>query len=218
MKDKEKAVYNSYIAVTRSKQNKPFKLRKDFETFDTTPQYAYIVRLANFFNRYPHIKIQEFFEAPYSIYPDTAHLSLQYYLTRPAIKAYSLYQQKKQDVSPDSQIESIRDSLQFIGSFCIKNKLQLYEYTHHKTGCIYTWMMHYREHHINIYSLFEMCDILTQISQTAPDEKEILLDNLQQNITKFKTRYFTSITAKKFVKEGTEKLNKFLSSCLTNNL
>jgi len=217
VKDKEKLIYNSYIAVTRSKQNKPFKLRKDFNEFDTTPHYPYLVRLTNFFNRYPHIKVQEFFEAPYEIYTDTAHLPLNYYLTRPAIKAYSLYQQKKQDISPDKQIESIRESLQFIGSFCIKNKLQLNDYIHHKTGCISTWMMHYKEHHINIYSLFEMCDIIAQISQTVSDEKEILLDSLQQNITKFKTRYYMSSVAKNFVKEGTEKLNKFLSSCLTNS-
>jgi len=210
VKEQEKRIYNTYLAVTRSKQNKPFKLRENFNDFANTKDYLFVNRLTNFFNRYPHINIQEFFAAPYERYPDTAHLEVQYYLTRAAIKAYSLFQKKLHDVSPDNQIESIRKSLQFIGSFCLKNKIQLENYLFHKTGCIYSWMMHYREHHTNIYSLFELGDLNSILLSIAKDEKELLVDDLQQIVTKFKTRYHTSKNAKVFVKEGTERIKKFL--------
>lgn len=211
MTEQEKNIYNTYIATTRSKQNKPFKIRKDFAKFEEQKCYSYVKRLVQFFNRYPHIKSNDFFAAPYEIYPDTEYVGIDYYLTRAAIKAYSLYQKKLQDVSPEAQIELVRSSFQFIGSFCIRNKIQLNEYLEHKTGCIYTWMAHYREHHINIYSLFEMGDVLTQLNKISKDERELLLDNLQQTIVKFKVRYHNSETIKKFVREGTDRLKKFLN-------
>lgn len=216
MTEQEKLIYNNYLIVTRSKQGKPFKVRKDFEKFEEQKCYSYVKRLCAFFNRYPHIKIKEFFEAPYNIYTDTQHLSIDYYLTRAAIKSYSLYQKKLQDLSPDYQIESIRASLQYIGSFCIRNNLSLEQYIYHRTGCIYTWMLHYREHNINIYSLFEMGDILSIVSNTPSDEQELLTDDLSKTITTFKTRYITSNTAKQFVREGTTRLKKFLKESLSN--
>lgn len=210
MTEQEKNIYNTYIATTRSKQNKPFKIRKDFAKFEEQKCYPYVKRLVSFFRKYPHIKPQDFFAAPYEIYPDTTHVGIDYYMTRAAIRVYSLYQKKIQDASPEAQIESIRSSLQYIGSYCLRNKIQLHEYLEHKTGCIYTWMVHYREHHINIYSLFEMGDILNQLNKISKDERELLLDNLQQTIVKFKVRYYNSEIIKNFVREGTDRLKKFL--------
>jgi hypothetical protein len=210
--DREKQIYNTYLATTRSQQGKPFKLRKDF---DDLKSQNLVTRLTNFFNKYPHITPEDFFKAPYEIHPDTAHLDISYFLTRAAIKTYSLYQQKIKDTSPDLQIEDIRKSLQFIGSFCLKNKILVEDYLNHKTGCIYSWMMHYREHYINIYSLFEMGDISSLLVKISNDEKKILVDDLQQTIGTYKGRYFKSSLTKKLVKEGTEKISKFLKNNLT---
>jgi hypothetical protein len=209
--DQEKNIYNTYLATTRSRQNKPFKIRKDFEDLKDK---QLVTRLTNFFKRYPHIKPYDFFTAPYEIYPDTAHLELSYFLTRAAIKVYSLYQQKLKDVSPDLQIEDIRKSLQYIGSFCLKNKIQLEDYLTHKTGCIYTWMMHYREHYVNIYSLFEVGDISSFLTKVSNEEKKIFVDDLQKTIGVFKIRYHNSATTKALVKSGTEKIKKFLKESL----
>ena len=197
MTDQEKQIYNTYLATTRSQQNKPFKLR-----------------LSLFFKKYPHIKPDEFFKAPYQVYPDTAHLDISFFLTRAAIKSYSLYQQKIRDTSPDLQLEDIRESLKFIGSFCLKNKILIENYLFHKTGCIYTWMMHYREHYINIYSLFEIGDLSSALIKISLEEKKILVDDLQQTIGTYKFRYFNSSSAKKLVQEGTEKIKKFLKEAL----
>ena len=214
MTEQEKQIYNTYLATTRSQQNKPFKLRKDFEDLKSQPLVS---RLTNFFNRYPHIAPQEFFKAPYEIHPDTEHLDISYFLTRAAIKAYSLYQKKLKDSSPESQIEDIRKSLQYIGSFCLKHKLHIEDYLYHKSGCIYSWMMHYREHYINIYSIFEMGDISSILNKVSNEEKKILVDDLQQIIGTYKVRYFNSAKTKKFVKEGTDKIKNFLKQSLTQS-
>ena len=211
MTEQEKFIYNTYIAVTRSKQNKPFKLRKDFTDFKHA---APLSKLASFFKRYPHIKPEEFFKAPYEVYSDTEYLELNYFLTRAAIKAYSLYQQKLRDVSPDLQIEDIKKSLQFIGSFCLKHKIYAEDYLNHKTGCVYSWMMHYREHYINVYSVFELGNIMSHLSQVAADEKRIFVDDLQQTLGAYLTRYHKSTLAKNIVQQGTEKIKKFLKEHL----
>ena len=217
MTEQEKRIYNCFIATTRSKQNKPFKIRKDFKRFEEKENYNLTKRLAIFFKKYPQIKVEEFFAAPYHIHPDTANLSLSYYLTRAAIKAYSLYQKKLQDISPEAQIENIRNSMQFIGGFCLKQHIYLHQYLEHKTGCIYSWMMHYREHKINIYSLFEIGDLISHVAKVSIDEKELLTDNLQQTVAIFKTRYHNSSITKKFVKECTEKIQNYLITSLKSS-
>ena len=211
MTDKEKQIYNTYLATTRQSQNKPFKLRENFEDFKNNQT---LTRLTNFFGRYPHIKPQDFFKAPYEVQPDTAHLELSYFLTRAAIKAYSLYQQKIKNTSPESQLEDIRKSLQFIGSFCLKNRILLEDYLNHKTGCIYSWMMHYREHYINIYSIFELGDVMNVLNKISTEEKKILVDDLQSTVGTFKIRYFNSQATKNFVQEGTKKIKNFLKENL----
>lgn len=214
MTDKEKQIYNTYLAVTRSKQNKPFKLRKDFSSLEQKKEYNILKRLTSFFIKYPHITPSEFFSAPYSIHTDSGHLPLDYFLTRPAIKVYSLYMKKLQDSSPANQIEFIRSSFQYIGMFCLKNKIYLDQYLYHKTGCIHSWMSHYREHHISIYSLFELGDVAAVLNSVPSDEKTLLTEDLQQTVIKYKTRYFTCFKTKTFAKECTAKIQKFLKESL----
>lgn len=211
MTDKEKYIYNAYLATTRQCQSKPFKLRENFENFKSSQT---LTRLTNFFERYPHIKPQDFFKAPYEVHQDTEHLDISYFLTRAAIKTYSLYQQKIKNTSPETQLEDIKKSLQFIGSFCLKNKIFLEDYLYHKTGCIYSWMMHYREHYINIYSIFEMGDIMSILNKISEEEKRILVDDLQTTVGTFKIRYFKSHITKNLVQEGTKKIKNFLKENL----
>jgi hypothetical protein len=78
-------------------------------------------------------------------------------------------------------------------------------------------MLHYREHNINIYSLFEMGDVLSIVSKTPGDERELLTDDLNKVIIAFKTRYMVSNTAKQFVKEGTVRVKKILKESLSSS-
>jgi hypothetical protein len=209
--EKEKLIYNTYLIVSRSQKNQPFKIRKDFTKLDNKTNFI-IKKLYLFFSKYSHIDIKEFFTAPYEMYTQDDYIPLNFYITRKAIKLYTLFKQKQEELSPDKQIEEIKKSFQYIGSFCLKNKILLEDYLHHKTGCIYTWMLHYKEHYINVYSLFELGDICKFLTEVSTDEKDILLNNLHNNIAKFKTRYYNSTSTKIYVKQATDSIKKFLKT------
>ena len=94
MTDFEKRIYNSYLAVTRSMNNKPFRLRKNFDGFEDKPEYIYVKKLANLFNRHHNLNIDDFFRAPFTIYQDPEIYSIQFYTTQKAIKVYKIHLNK----------------------------------------------------------------------------------------------------------------------------
>lgn len=212
MTDQEKYIYNKYLATTRSQQDKPFKLRQNFTNFEKSADYISLKKIVLFFNKYNHIKPETFFEAPYKIHTDTAHLPLNYFLTRAAIKCYSLYLKKQQDVSPDKQLNSIKDSLHYIGMFCLRHKIDIDRYIYHKTGYTYSWLIHYKNHHINIYSLFELGDIGTIVADLPADEQYIFASDLIKDISAYKIRYYNSPDIKKLVQQGLIKIKNFLKN------
>ena len=65
----EKNIYNKYLAVTRSSQGKPFKLRKQFDDLDDH-KTACLKKLSLFFNKFKHVDMDDFFSAPWRIYND----------------------------------------------------------------------------------------------------------------------------------------------------
>ena len=87
----EKDIYNTYIRVSRSKQNLPYKYRKNFDNFADTSNYVYVKKLGKFFTKFSHINVSDFFDAPYEIYPDNDSYDLRFYITPKAVKIYSSY-------------------------------------------------------------------------------------------------------------------------------
>lgn len=98
----EKQIYNSWLATTRSQQNKPFKIRKDWSGFEKKPEYMYVKKLAKLFNIYDNIKIDDWFKAPYYIYPEKIQYDLKSYTLMKQYNTYRLYLQKinKQKYTP----------------------------------------------------------------------------------------------------------------------
>jgi hypothetical protein len=91
----EKQIYNTWLATTRSNQNKPFKLRKEWKGFEDKPEYYFVKKLAKLFTRYDNININEWFEAPYKIYPEKIQYDLKHYTLMKQYQTYRLYIQKK---------------------------------------------------------------------------------------------------------------------------
>ena len=91
----EQRVYNTWLAVTRSKQGKPFKLRKKWNDFEEKPEYLVVKKLANLFKRYDNIDINEWFEAPYEIYPERIQYDSKYYTLMKQYTTFRLYQEKR---------------------------------------------------------------------------------------------------------------------------
>jgi hypothetical protein len=92
---REKHIYNTWLAVVRSNNNKPFKLRKNWTAFEEKPEYYQIKKLANFFNRHDNIDINDFFTSPFKVYPEPANYDLQFYNTMKALTCYKIYINKK---------------------------------------------------------------------------------------------------------------------------
>jgi len=194
--------------VTKSSQNKPFTLRKNFDGFEDKPEYLYIKKISKFLNKFPQIKPELYFKAPFMIYDDLDYISLDFFTTRKALKAYTVYMKQKNEESPDSKehLEFIKESLRFIAMFCIKNKIPIREYVTHKTGVTYSWMKHFKEHNISVYVLFELPNIFNIVGQTPEDEKELFLGDIGNKLHIYKMKYMNSKEAINLIRKGYKKI------------
>lgn len=214
--EEEKKLYNMYLAVSRSAKNEPFTLRKNFDKFEDTPEYFYIRKINRFLKQFPQIKHRIFFKAPYELHKDLKYIDLKFYTTPKAIKIYTLYMKQLQEESPDSEhhIEFIKNSLRFIGMFCIKNKMPIEKYPTHSGGTTYSWMKHVKEHNISIYVMFDFPKIFDIIYTTSNDELDLLLGNVLVGLETYKNRYDTSKQARYIIRKGFERIKKVINKSI----
>ena len=205
----EKHIYNKYLAVTRSAQDKPFKLRKKFDNLDDTT-LACLKKLSLFFNRFPHVNVDIFFKAPWELYIDKGVFDLKFYTTQRALKVYTLYTQRQAQKKPDheEQLYDIKRSLQYIYRFCVNTGIAIDQYTNHKTSGMNTFVLHLKEHAVNIYTLFGFPDFETQLQQLDREQLKFTLGDLITNLPEFRTNYLSSRHAKNFIKLGIDKIKQ----------
>lgn len=208
--DFEKSIYNTFLKHFRN--GEPFTYRKDFSNLDNST-VVYLKKLSAFFAKFPHITLEEFFSAPRYLHPDEKCPTLGFFVTRPAIVAYSLAIKKKQDQSPEKQTEKIKESLRYIAMFCIKNNISLDQYLDHKQFNMPSWMQHYREHYINPYVLFELGS-MDKFKQLGEEEKALWAGDFFEKIDVFRTRYHNSEKTKEYVREGIKRIKDFLKKQL----
>jgi len=211
--DTEKKIYNIYLKNSRKGQ--PYQPRKNFDDLDPNT-IAYLFRIGSFLKRYHHIDWNEYFESFNSLYPNEKYPPLNYFVSRSAIKNYALYQKQKEDRDPEKQFDEIKKSMKFIAHFCLQNKIYLEDYIYHKTGYMYSWLNHYREHRINPYSLMEIGNVLLILDKVPKDELYLFATNLQENIVAFKSRYIQSPKTQNYVKKITNVIKDFVKNQLTN--
>jgi hypothetical protein len=207
----EKNIYNCYLKHFRN--GEPFQPRKDFDNL-SLDVLTNIKKLSNFFKKYPNIKWDEFFGSPKKLNPEEKCPNLNFFTSRAAIKSYNLYKKHQEMINPENQLEDIKNSFHFIGMFCLKNKINLDNYIHHQTGALYSWVYHYKEQKINLYSILELGDISSQLTNLPDDEKELYGDDLFTKISKFKIKYYNSDQTKKYVKLLKDKIENFLKNHL----
>jgi len=205
----EKLIYNKYLAITRNAQDKPFKLRKKFDSIDDTT-IACLRKLSLFFNKFKHVDIDTFFRAPWEIYIDKGMFDLKFYTTQRALKVYTLYIQRQAQRKPDTeeQLYDIKKSLQYIYRFCNNNNINIDQYTSHVTDGIPTFILHLKEHNVNIYTLFGFTDFESKMSQLDHDHLKFILGDLATNLNQFRTNYITSKHAKTFIKLAINKIKQ----------
>jgi hypothetical protein len=213
VKETQQRIYNSFLKNLRYGQ--PFKPRKDFSDL-SSDVIVCLEKLDLFFSKYKHININEYFEAPIFIYPNETYPPLNYFLTRNAIRAYKNYKNQKEDENPENQLEEIKKSIIFIGKFCIKNNISMFDYLNHKNGYVYSWINHYRERLINPYSLMELGDFEKKLYSLLEEEIDIYASNLAQKLESYKVRYHNSTKTKQVVKQSTKKIENFIQENLQN--
>jgi hypothetical protein len=203
MKDLEN-IYNTYLRISRTRKNLPYKTRKDFSNISDDVNYVTLLKLENFFNRNPYVNLNDFFEAPYMIYEDENHFDLSFYITQKAMKTYSLYQKKKTYLDPDSDVQrkAVLNGLEFIYKFCKENKISLDEYMCHKSNAINTVFLHLKEKNISVYNCLAFSNFDKAINSQNYELLEFMLGDVISKLPIFRTKLYSSIKCKKISIDG----------------
>lgn len=208
MNNYEKLIYNTYLKVSRSENKLPYKFRKNFDSIKDK-DFICIKKLNLFFKKFPHVNMDEYFAAPYRMYPDEKYFGLDYFTTMKATKAYTLHQKKKAFQDPDNieQLENIKNSLKFILQYCKQNNIEIKNYISHQIGNTNAFILHLKEHKINVFCLFGFPDFELKIKQTNREILRFTLgDELINNLSTFKTKLFASKKALRLINAGIEKI------------
>lgn len=195
MTEFEKYIYNTFLRIGRSALNKPFKYRKDFSDLEGTETDVHLKRLAVFFSKWKHIKVDLFFAAPYKIYTGTTTYYLDYYTSQKAIKAYSLYisNLKREDPDTEEQLKFVVEAFKYIKTFCSDKKIKIEDYCSYSSGGTYDFISHLREFNVNAYALFAFKDFEKNMLTIDHDTlKFILGDDYVNNFYVFRNKYLES--------------------------
>ena len=213
MTQKEQYVYNCYLETSRKLNNQPFKYRKDFDGFEDKEEYVLVVKLANFFNKFPNINIKDFFEAPYFV-NNEKYFDLKYFTTQKAIKTYTIYENKFLPDNPDhtQSILKIKDSFLFIYNFCKEKNIKLSEYINYKEPGKqwHDFLMHVKSRNIILYVLFAFPNFDKVLKTYDTEIKEFTFGDTLTNINFYRTKYYSSNKAKKLCIAIYDKLNSLV--------
>lgn len=213
----EKLLYNKHLIVSRTLKNKPFKIKKNFDDVVGTDKHKYLVRLSTLFKKHPEINPEVFFQAPYKLYPDVEYFGLDYFSTMRAVKAYTTYKKTLFLQDPDEQIDDVKRSLEFIAKFCVHSRIYFHQYPFHRTSDIFSWMTHYKENKINIYSVMEFTDVFSSIQNLSEDVRNLFVHEFVEQFKNLYVLYSKSTTLKPYMKKAIPALNNFINQQLTAN-
>lgn len=214
--DSEKLIYNKHLAISKTEKNKPFKLKKDFSDIINTDKHKFLKRIAILFNKHPDLDQDLFFKSPYKLYPDVVYFGLDYFSTMRAVRSYTIYKKQIFLQNPDSQLELVKDSLRFISNFCIQHKLYIHQYPYHRTSDIYTWMQHYKQNKISIYSVMEFPDIYSNLRNLTEDVQKFFVSSFVDQFQNIQTNYNNSKQLKPYIQKALPILSNFVNSQLTS--
>jgi len=214
MSEQQKWIYNLYLKAYRTNNGNPFRPKKDFTGFEDKPEYAEILKLTAFFNKYPHLLTIDFFNAPYKLYNDEKkYYSLKFFASPRGLKTCMNYFKTLIDSNPDEQIESIKDSLKFIAGFCIEKKIKMGEYYRYKSVIQPDFLIHLKEYKLNWYIVFGIKNMFDEIYAMPLDEFELYFGS-HLNINELYNKFNNSKRAKIVVKEGVRKIEDFIAKKL----
>lgn len=211
----EKCLYNKHLAVSRSERNKPFKIKRDFSDISNTEKFKFIKRISVLFKKHPEIDFDTFFQAPYRLYPDVEYFGLEYFSSMRAIKAYTTYKKTIFLKDPDSQLEEVKQSLHFVTKFCLENNLQLHAYPFHRTADMFTWMTHYKQNKVNIYTMMEFPNVLSSVQSLAEEVQKFFVGEFVEQFRSLYVAYNKSSKLKPYLRKACTVVSEFINRQLT---
>lgn len=210
---KQKEIYNKHLIISRKSRNKPFKPKENFSDI-TAETSNYLYKIEKMLSKFPNLDLDIYFKAPYMLWPDVEYFPLSYFTTQAAIRAFTLYRKNalEQDIDSDQSINNIKDSLIFIGKFCVSNKISLHQYYTFKGGISYTWMSHVRKGLISPYIIFGFDNIDNLVFSVPEDERDMMLGSFNDKYYNFKENYNKSKIAKQTILRGLEKIKEWVKA------
>ncbi len=198
MTDIEKVIYNNFLEVSKKVNNKPVKYRKNFDNFPDE-NYIIVSKLSRFFNKFKHLKIKDFFEAPYFVYGEN-YFDLKFYLSPKAIKAYTLYNDKFLLNNPDDEktLLKMQSSVKYIYDYCKKNNIQIEKYLTIKEGEYNVFLKHIKDRDVIIFTLFAFSNFENVLSSIDTEIKNMYSSNFSR-LNYIRTKYYSSSKAKKII-------------------
>jgi hypothetical protein len=213
-----KKIYNIFLKISRTKQNKPYKFKTNFTDFENSPNYPYLIKLKNFFDRNYVVNIEDFFYAPYEVYNDNSYYGLDFYVSLNASKVYGIYCNIKNSLDPDSDIqtESILRGLKFIKEFCIQNKLTLGDYLIYKEkdDLVSSFILHLKEKNISVYNLFPFKNLDNALSKVDYETLKFILNDTIIKLSIYRTKFLSSKKAKLISTSGLKLIEKEINNKL----
>lgn len=197
-------LYNIYLAVSRSSQNKPFKLRKDFSDFYETEQFVLIKKLERFFDQHPGIKPEIFFKAPYALHPDQV-FDLSFYTSLKGVKCYTMYIKTLHQLpfDHDYHLNFIKQSLKFIKSFCNEQTIQIPDYSSFTANNTFpAWYTHIKDRCIDPVVMFGFQNTKQIMEQVETDITHLLIGDFNENFYSDLSKFNNSAKAKLLVIRG----------------
>jgi len=208
LNDFEKLIYNKHLITTRKNKNTPFNIRKDFSNLNESTIF-YVKKLAMFFNKFKKINIDDFFSAPFSIYPEENYFDLKFYISPKAIKTYNLFIKNRESSLPDNldTLKFTADSIKFINVFCKQNNIQPSGYLEFiaPNETLPAFITHLQTHKINLYSLFGLEGFKRNLFKRYETYK-FVLGEIIDSTDKLYQNFIMSKKLKILVKEGFKKI------------
>jgi hypothetical protein len=201
-----KQIYNTYLRAVGEAQGRPYRCRKNFDDLEVGVE-GNLLTLGIFFQRYPHINLDLFIEAPYKLWSDRDFFPLDFYTKRKALSCYM--QHKKQIIlsDPDTAIQLTRvvESLKFIYRYCKEKEIKVDGYITHKDGN-YAFLEHLKNDNVSIYALFAFVDFRDVFLSVDKELKRFLFGDLYTSWDNMHRKYDFSKKCKTLSKKGLEKI------------
>jgi len=134
-----------------------------------------------------------------------------------AIKAYTTYKNQSFLQNPDSQLEAVKESLKFIARFCIENRILLKDYPNHRASDVFTWMSHYKQNKINIYTMMEFKDVYSSVLTLAEDIRRFYVHEFVEQFKHLRTMYVSSKELQPYLQKALSTVDNFIYSELTKS-